>query len=343
MKELLTISLAVLAFIACSKSNIPNENRAETAIAFGEPETRAEITDKNQILKFGVFADKNTGDPGSEGASQFTDFLFTDEEVFRSEESKDWDYVNKQYWIYDREYHFFAYYPYTKNVERKTITENQVDTDVYQIPFTTPANADTDLLTAYVHVSTNSNDPNFEGIPEYVNFSFNHALAKICVTVAKNGANDGDRIVVTSVSFSGIKKSGVYNCHRHANTNEWILSDGNETGTFSMNNLDAELPAGVNGIAVMGDKGMLLIPQTTSSVNIAIKYEFYNYNNTTGNYEYAYANTIESPLPAGEWLPSKSYNYKINLAAEENEILFGTPTITDWGSEKQVGGNIIIQ
>ena len=328
MKELFVFSIFTLFLVACSKGELPEENGAGTAIDFGELKTRAEVVAPNDMLEFGVYGEMSS----QEEASSYTD-IFTNERVYRSDASVEWNYDNTRYWMDGRTYHFFAVYPYENSqhrVQKAVLEQGTAKYDGFQIAFTTPIAADTDLLTAFETVEAQA--PNYTP----VNLEFAHALSKIVVKMAKNSANAANKVVVTSVSLSGVKKSGVYHCSREtAYTDHWVTED--EIMTISFDNKSTELTT--NGINIMD---LLLVPQeiATNSIKLTIKYSFYYVNGA-----FAYENTLERVIPTDkidEWEPATNYVYSVNLSAEANDIVFGTPTISEWGAA-QSSGTIIIE
>ena len=332
MKPLLVICASVLVFIACSKGEQPEENRSKVVIDFGELKTRTEVNGPNDMLEFGVYGEMSS----QEDASSYTD-IFTNERVYRSDESvTGWTYDKTRYWINGRTYHFFGVYPYEINNENRvqiaTLKQGNNEYDGFKIAFTTPVSADADLLTAFKTVSI-SNDATYYSP---VNMVFTHAMSKVIIKVAKNNANEFNKIMVTSVSLSGVKKTGNYYCSRETDyTDHWVTED--EIMTISFDNKSTELTT--NGINIMD---LLLVPQeiATNSIKLTIKYSFYYVNGA-----FAYENTLERVIPTDkidEWEPATNYVYSVNLSAEANDIVFGTPTISEWGAA-QSSGTIIIE
>lgn len=328
MNKLFVVSITIFAFIACSEGDLPEENETGTAIDFGKLETRAEVNTPGDILEFGVYGEMNS----QEDVASYTN-IFTNERVYRPDASTSWDYDNTRYWMDGRTYHFFAVYPYENSqnrIQNVTLQQNDIEYDGFRIAYTTPATADTDLLTAFETVTAVA--PNYSP----VNLEFKHALSKIAVKMAKNSANEANKVVVTSVSLSGVKKTGNYYCSRETDyTNHWVAED--ETMTISFNDKNAEL--NTNGINLME---LLLVPQeiADNGIKLKITYSFYYVNGA-----FAYENTLERVIPTekiNEWEPSKNYVYSVDLSAESNDIIFGTPTITEWGAA-QSSGTIIIK
>ena len=329
MKPLLVICASVLVFIACSKGEQPEENRSKVVIDFGELETRTEVNGPNDMQEFGVYG-KMTN------SSLYTE-LFTNERIYRSDESvTGWTYDKTRYWINGRTYHFFGVYPYETNNENRvqiaTLKQGNNEYDGFKIAFTTPVSADADLLTAFKTVSI-SNDAAYYSP---VNMVFTHALSKVIIKVAKNSANEFNKIMVTSVSLSGFKKSGMFHCSRETDyPAHWVTE--NETMAVSYDNKNSEL--NTNGVNVLE---LLLVPQKVadSNIKLTIKYSFYYVDGA-----FAYENTIERVIPTdhiNEWKPNTNYVYSVNLSAESNDITFGTPSISEWGAA-QSSGTIIIK
>ena len=97
------------------------------------------------------------------------------------------------------------------------------------------------------------------------------------------------------------------------------------------------------GTKVLGDYGFLTIPQPikANTVQIVISYNFYDKSDTS---TLAYSKEVKAFLPisvVNEWEIGKNYTYNLLLSAETNDIVFTTPTISDWGASSV--GSIIIQ
>ena len=345
MKRLLVI-LSLVAFAACSSGafNSADKQKEDSAIYFGDLDTRAAISDASQITEFGVFAEQSVGD------DEFTYVkILENERVYIK--NGDWTYDNKRYWIDNCTFHFFAVYPYFNSgeVQFADLLQSGNTYSGYQINFETPSTADQDLLVDMATVrilgaddkAENEDGDQFEDVYPTVNFDFAHILSKINLKVAKNGTNAEETIKVTRIVLDGVKQSGAYSCSRSSEyTANWVVNDSPKM-TISR---DMELEISEDGTEVLGD-GILLIPQTilgsdsddSARVRLTIRYEYYPQgSNISTIYE---ASTL---LPGETWLANTAYGYSVELDAIDNDILFTTPTIKPWGDPQSVGGTIII-
>lgn len=344
MKRLLVI-LSLVAFAACSSGafNSADKQKEDSAIYFGDLDTRAAISDASQITEFGVFAEQSVGD------DEFTYVkILENERVYIK--NGDWTYDNKRYWIDNCTFHFFAVYPYFNSgeVQFADLLQSGNTYSGYQINFETPSTADQDLLVDMATVcilgsdkAENEDGDQFEDVYPTVNFDFAHILSKINLKVAKNGGNADEIIKVTRVVLEGVKKSGSFCCSRWSEyTDNWVVSD---SPTMEVSrDMDVEITTA--GTEVLGD-GLLLIPQVIAGsdkneslrVKLTIRYDYYPQgSNIATTYE---ASTF---LEEGSWEANTIYGYSVVLNSIKNDILFTTPTIKPWGDPQSVGGTIII-
>ena len=245
-----------------------------------------------------------------------------------------WTYDNPEVWVLDKEYHFFALYPFETIASVATFKQSGEEYDVYQIKYTVPDDASTDLLTAFRTVETD----NVEALNNPVNLQFSHVLTRINIKIEKNEVNKANKIVIKEVTLGGVWKTGTLNTSRHQEYDDnWDFS-GSTTTSF-METTTTELSKGSNDAkAILTD--LLLIPQKIGQQKIPLylKYEFYDSETNT------LQNTINATayLPMGEWMAGKIYTYTIVLAAEDMEIKITTPTVESWGDDVP-SGTIIIQ
>lgn len=334
----MTISLLA---VSCSKGSIvvtyPN---VANQICFNNVSTKAEVTDASDIEEFGVFAEHS---PGASGTSQSEVYvsLLENENVYRDENDV-FVYKNKRYWMNNHTYRFFAYHPYfdatnnaTTGITGVTKTSSATEFPDFNISFVTPLTADADFLIATPENISIDDDPSTE-YPT-VELLFSHAVSKVKVKIAKHGKNKDNRIVINSIEFGGIAKSGTYSTL----TNEWSGHDG----SLSLSNTNITLEE--NSIIYSDVIKGLLVPQKINSNNtkkvfIEITYNFYTSNEAGEWVKDDESYTATSYLPAGEWEPSNSYVYKLTLSAVDNTISFKSPEVATWGTPNPAG-SIIIQ
>lgn len=351
-----------LTLSSCSNEDLPGGEEQGPAIEFGKVESRA---DANAVGfdKFGVFAQMNLGADGTEKAAEYIDLL-TNEKVYFVENTADgetpWKYDNIRYWITERTFQFFAYTPYVEEGVTSSAVSIPVPTTLnekagYQIAFSTPSTADVDLMVDHKTQPILANPTSYPT----VTFDFKHTLSKIGIKVAKASGNADNKVVVKLVTLANVKKDGTYYTSGHNEyTDNWVT----DAPTSFTKSTDMEIAPTATDVLGEGNE-FLLIPQTitgdANGIQVSVNYDFYdpiyqeNEDGTTtitsykreGNY------TVSGTLPIlgtergeSKWEESKRYTYNIQLSPKNNNILFGTPTISnDWDVEKQIGGTIIIQ
>ena len=337
MKRFLII-LSLVAFAACSSETLDSadKQKEESAIHFGNLDTREVISDANPIDKFAVFAEMNMGEDSDEYVK-----LLENERVYK--ENGDFTYANKRYWIDNRTFHFFAVYPYfnPSKVQPATLKQSGVEYSGYQINFETPSTANQDLLvdmaTVYIlgadKMAKNENDEELGiGYPT-VNFDFAHILSKINLKVAKHADNKDNVIKITSLTINGMRSSGSYSVSR---SSSYIANWSNLTGAMRYSATFKDQEIKVEGTELLGD-GLLLIPQSIAveQIAITISYDYYVEGKVDDSF------TATTYIPAGSWVADTEYVYTMTLNAVDNNIYFSAPQISPWG-EREVGGSIVI-
>ncbi len=196
MKKAFTYICLCAAVVGCSKVDLVSGNSDEDPIVFDNVQTKAVVSSADEILSMGVFAQMNLGTEGDPGYLDYI-MLLDNEFVQRSGPDADWTYENTRYWVDDREYHFFAVWPYSGNPDSPVTNASSVDGDgafSYRVTFTTPENADQELLTATKSERTVAGIPS----PSSVKFQFEHQLTNVNFKIWRNGAPESvyDRIKV---------------------------------------------------------------------------------------------------------------------------------------------------
>ena len=332
-----------LSFASCSTEELIDNGQTDIPIKFGGVKTR--VTHASEIKEFEAFAEMTYLVETGNGYKESEDFipLLANERVYRTGEDQDGDftYVNTRYWVEERAFRFFGVHPYMgKNDQNESIVTPTVFNDMYDgytIPFTTPADASTDLMIAYTQNMT------YNGItPEEVEMDFEHLLSKVSVKVAKNSQNENNKVVVKSITLSGATKSGVFNtAYSDAYTDNWSFPS-TETISFSPQPTDGGWILDVTSTEIIN--GLMLIPQpiTDGKIKIEILYDYYNKSSDTTPQEEDLLAEAYIPVPANrKWEAATQYSYNIVLAAEDNNIRFTTPTVKPWGTPQSAGTIII--
>ena len=340
--------LLAASLVSCEKeSDDPAPDK--TPIKFGDVETRASVNlvDEEDDMResgFGVFGYVS----GAEG-----DPLLENERVYWDYENGDyengiWTYNNTKYWIPDREFHFFAYYPYFDGKTEGSITRvaaNDNGEIGYQLTFETPETANFDLLTAYTTVDTGADNFNAS---DNVSLAFTHALVNVNLNIWRDGGkHQSDQKRIRKVVLSNIRKSGTYssNTYLWAPTNEKLTLEREYEGGSDDDNIGAAIMENgkltTGGTAANPFDNMMFIPQTLdlgSPVSLKIQYELKRQN--AANWEQA---ELETVLPSVTWEPNKRYTYNVVLSSVTDITVYYIQTKVDpWGTP-QVGGTVIIK
>lgn len=323
-----------MAFASCSNDvEVEQPNGDPTAIEFGDVSTRVGV---NDILEFGVYASVKAADATTNVP------LLINEEVSRPDAFTAFDYENTKYWIPNATHNFFAYYPYAVEGGAVSAAEALADNNGFKLTFTTPDDANCDLLTAYNSVST-GNDTSTQGP---VAIDFNHALAKVTFKVTPNGSNVNDYFKLKSVRLSNITRNGTLTQTTADAT--WTL--GTAKINFAADYGEGLLLEDDLGIDIKEPvfENLLLIPQNRlNTINLNIEYLYQHSSATAGDLADPTKWQSKSgslSLPASSsWDMGNEYTYTIALT-ETNNILIKTVDVDvpSWG-EDGTGATIIIK
>ena len=335
--SLFTILMLLLAasLVSCEKeSDDPAPDK--TPIEFGDVETRASINsgDDMKTSGFGVFG-------FVEGVENPP--LLANEKVYW--DTSLWTYDNTKYWIPDRTFHFFAYYPYFDGKTEGPITSiaaNDNGEIGYQLTFETPETADFDLLTAYTTVDAGADD--FDA-SDPVSLAFTHALVNVNLNIWRDGGkHQNDQMRIKKVTLSNIRKGGTYNSTDLWTPSNEKLSLEKEYEEFSDNIGAAIMENGTlttGGTAANPFNNMMFIPQTldeSGHVSLKILYELKRQN--AADWEQA---ELETVLPNVTWEANRRYTYNVVLSSVTDITVYYIQTKVDpWGTP-QVGGTVIIK
>ncbi len=340
-KALIAVMTISLLAVSCSKKSVVETNQnVVNQICFDNVSTKAEVTEASDIKEFGVFAEQSLGASGTSQSEVYVSLL-ENEKVYRDEYDV-FVYDNKRYWMNNHTYRFFAYHPYfdaksnaTTCITGVSTTSDATGFPYFNISFVTPPAADADFLVATPENITIDDDP----ATDYptVELLFSHAVSKVKVKIAKHGKNKDNRIVINSIEFGGIAKSGTYS----AVNKEW--SDLSESLTLSAGDItldanDIEFHDAINGMFIPQS----INPSNTKSMYIKVNYDFYTIGEDQEWVKDEVSYNATSYLPAGKWEASNSYVYKLTLSAVDNTISFKSPEVALWGTPNPAG-SIIIQ
>ena len=336
MKRLFLIISTILTLTACSNEGAYYSATNDGSIKFGNIATRVPITNASEIDQFTVYAEQNLGADRTTEAHQWVSLL-ENERVYK--DGSDFTYDNTRYWIENRTFFFFAVYPYGTSVTRTEDTivhdgENATEF-AYSVDVSVPYAANTDYLVAQRTVCTN--DVESEADYPTVGLSFEHLLSQINVKVKKADDNAKDTFIVTQIGLSNISRTASFKAVHAPNSYTETFIVATESRRVRRQGLSVELTT--NGVDVLGDDGLLVIPQELGSVKLTLEYSYKGESEKEVTYS-----TVEVDIPTdavSKWEKGKKYTYTLTLEFDHN-IYIGTPTVSDW-STPQAGGTIIIQ
>ena len=360
MKKIFISIMAVAAMFnlcACSKEFNDNPDSGK-AIVFDNEQTRALVESPDEILSMGVFALVNLGDKAKdEAGSDSYKMILENEYVSRTDPDPKtpWTYTNTRYWAMDREYHFFAVWPHSKDNSSVTNVKSIAGDGAYgySVTFETPETADQELLTAKTTETTKTGDQ----LPESVGFNFQHELTNVNLKIWSNGADgsDEDKIKVKKVTIRNVTKKGTLNTT--INGSSWNLSstkmsftkqyDGEGITVSQAQIIDGQLtPNGVSdnnpsnnspGIP-FGEEGLLLIPHTITQSNPVIVEVIYDLQRPIDQAENLWEEKrLQAFLPNGTWPAGKKLTYNLIISGERTITEFQILTIVeDWKKHSDV-------
>ena len=328
--------LIPLCLVSCNSPQIEKEfptNEEQVAIGFKASfyQSRAIATltevQSNGFAVWGGYDGNNLFDYDNDGNPV---------KVTYNSSTQEWGYGTSKYWELDKQYTFFATYPYDK-YNGSVTNEN----GTYMVTIETPEDADTDYLTASAYA-----DPNSANFNPEVALQFTHLMTRVNIKVAQDfTTNENDDFTVTKVTLTGIKPNGNYQVTNAGTTSTgtWIME--NATTSFERTFSETEQKTIRNQtdqiLSVWGENGLLLIPQaiTSASVKVRIDYLFSMYQSEEEPKE----SSVEAYLPASAdlWQSGKIITYS-TIISNENNISFLAPTVEPWGTP-QSGGTIIIK
>ena len=359
MKKIFISIMAVAAMFnlcACSKEFNDNPDSGK-AIVFDNEQTRALVESADEILSMGVFAQMNLGDKEkNEAGSNSYRMILENEHVSRTDLDAPWTYTNTRYWAMDREYHFFAVWPYSGDNSSVTNVKSVAGDGAYgySVTFETPETADQELLTAKTTETTKTGDP----LPESVGFNFQHELTNVNLKIWRNGADDNvkDKIKVKEVTLSNVTKEGTLNTTIDGSS--WSYSSTKMSFTKTYEDNDNEKP--ISQAQIVGDQlvqnaissdnpyqdnpsipfgeGLLLIPHTITDSNPVVVTVIYDLQRPIDQGENLWEEKkLQVFLPNGTWPAGKKLTYNLIISGERTITEFLIITVVeDWKKHSDV-------
>lgn len=254
MKKVLLSLVALAAMVACNNEEtvvVDSHSLITFDNSFVEVKTRVEdpsIT-SDSIDAFDVwgFIDTASGT------------VFSQEHVTKNAENK-WDYANKQYWLPNHTYYFYAVAPANaiapiENAPIEVNTNGMNIDGLGTINFTN-VNGTLDLLYAEQKKETGAdvitNDPG------KVSLQFMHLLSKVMFTFKNEFTNDNTTLKVTGLKIVDAPKKGSVAVNKVRTDYAWVIAQG-ETTTLEFGDVNGG-EAFMVGESKGSDRARLTIP-----------------------------------------------------------------------------------
>lgn len=312
-RHLITACLAALVAAGLAASCTEGEGLPATtgddapSITFTTPQTRAAVTDANQMAAFDVWAWR-TPEGGGEAVDVFDIAPLPVENT-----SGQWEYDSRylERWEEGNVYQFYAVYaPGVGGVDVSsggTITISNYN-----------AKQEVDLMTATQTVTYAAADADAPGA---VQMEFEHLLANIVfeARTAPAVAGQGITMTITSFRLTGFPVTATYSS---ATTPRWSVSTPQNERYNSTE--DIPLNAADNAYSPVAD--LLVFPQQLGQ---SLRYEITYQSSGDDATEYTRSGRISDI--SGDlvrWQPGVRYRYAMELGADY--ILFSRPEVEEW-------------
>lgn len=325
MKFLPTILLLLPLLTACNSEldfggDTPGTKKAVIGFSNNMKITRAEatLTDDIQPNGFSVWG-------GYDGNTVFDGRKVTFV-------NSAWGYEDTEYWTYNT-YDFHGVYPTpdaNSTDKNYTVTWNNTTKELKIENFNASNNID--LLHAPV---VNQNGKLASVTSQPVTMNFNHILTNVNVVLKKQEEQEEQEIKIVKAAIL-LPTVGDYSWPG-TNSIKWSVDEfSTKTLTFDYSAESKTLSDDQYTTII---ENLLCIPQeiTANAITLRVDYSFKPVSSAeiTENREYYVT------LPAGIWNPGDKVVYQGVIDAHMN-IVFGAPTVEEWG-EDMAGGTIIIK
>ena len=340
LPRLLFMFFLYLVSCTSSQEEVPMKEEEQSTIGFKTKalNSRGPVSGVGDIKDFKVYAVMSEeADEDYERPNDVAyNHILEDERVYWNETLNSgaggFMYDNTQYWVKDRTFHFFGFWPADIHAE---IDDDGVSYNLTYSATVTSAEAKDDLLTFHYSTHTEANQTVYAAVP----VTFNRALTQISSEITQDfESNPYDKFCVTSVTFSGIRAGGTLTTSRFDKTGQWDLTDDKlsfSKGFASPEQLTADPLTVFDGLNLVPQK----IDNSNNKIAFVVNYTYQqgDSNGLTGEVE---NKTATINLPISEWLPGKKYNYKLVLY-KNNLIVFRNITVSTWGEQPDAGTIII--
>lgn len=257
------------------------------------------------------------------GGQNFGSNLFNNQPV--AYKTSAWTYSPLRYWPTEGHIDFLAYAPYDVNTALNTTLEEKM-TSCINFTVENTVTKQKDLLWANAENQTKANNSG----TKKVEFTFNHALAKIGYSLKQKEAYDKTTITVTSIKLVGSDTKGAFYSKgtidlskENNNKDLWTIGENVEKQNFDWFTGSAELTTTAANNAT--DNDLFVIPQNFSETATDKLFVVVEYTVQTDGTA-ALKNKVTKPITAN-FLQGKAYT--INLTIGLTPIEFDA-TVDTW-------------
>ncbi len=306
MKSIVRIFLVffvtLFAVLGCSKdsltmpnSDLENYVLSDEAIGFSmapgwslEKETKGSVTTIGQFNSFGVFSFYRAPGETTRVPSMNNQLV--------EKNGTNWTYSPIKYWPAGGTLAFYAYSPYSADVELNNTSGNTYPPSI-DYTVNSDVTLQEDLLVA-------SLDPMSGG---EVKFDFKHALSKVSFSIVGGGNS-----VVQSITIKGINSKGVYNLEEESWSDQSVPIDFTAKLNEDLENVPV---SGSSAHNITNSTGYLfMIPQMIPiGTEIVVKYK----DSASNNQETTIR--LDSPML---WLSGKSYDCQLSFDISDAKVEF---------------------
>ncbi len=344
LPRLLFLFFLYLVSCTTSQEDVPMKEEEQVSIGFKTKalNSRGPVSGVSDIEEFKVYAvmSEEPDKDYDQSSDVVYNHILKDERVYWNETLNSgaggFMYDNTQYWVKDRTFHFFGFWP--AGISAK-IDGDSVSYNLTYSATVATAEAKDDLLTFHSSTYVQPNQTTFEAVP----VTFNRALTQISFEITQDfESNPYDKFTVQSVTFSGIQAGGTLTTSRFNKKGEWHFTNDKLSFSKEINSDKRVLTQDQNGaVPLVVFDGLNLVPQSIALNTISF---VVNYTYQQGD-ENGLLSTIENNkatiyLPISEWSAGKIYKYKTVLY-KNNLIMFSGINVSTWGEQPDAGTIII--
>ena len=324
-------AVAALTLVSCSSddlNSLSDNSSKNEAISFdgylgrsavAVNGSRGSVLDlpalKGENVGFGVFGNYNEANDLEFGSN-----LFDNVKVYWSSSSEPakWKYDNTKYWPTEGHIDFLAYAPHVDGttLKNKSCIDFTVDGDVAK---------QEDLL--WANAKNQTKDQNSG--ENKVNFTFNHALAKIGYTVKTSAHDAGTTIKLNKITLAGSADGKVKAFYPkgtiNLSTGDWTPSTSDEKQNFEWFSNASGTDVTTNATGNESGNFLFVIPQKFSTSPSDELYVIVEYTIQTGS------TTMKSRVSSKITKDfDKGKAYTINLTLGLTPIEFDVTTVEKW-------------